>query len=70
MCPGRVKSVEEAVGEMRERAVRARSCAEMPVEVPVVEEMGYERKCADLSNGCGHRGRNVNMWTYRACSLR
>ena len=35
MCPGRVKSVGVEVGETSERAVRARSCAEMPVEVPI-----------------------------------
>ena len=35
MCPGREKSLARAEGEINERIVSARSCAEMPVVVPV-----------------------------------
>jgi len=34
MCPGREKSLGKEVGDASARAVRARSCAEMPVDVP------------------------------------
>jgi hypothetical protein len=34
MCPGRVKSLGREWGEASARAVRLRSCAEIPVVVP------------------------------------
>lgn len=38
MWPGRLKSAAVAAGSARARAVRARSCADIPVVVPKVDK--------------------------------
>ena len=62
MCPGREKSLGREMGEASARAVRPRSCAEIPVDVPEKLQNVVKDKA-----GCGG-ARSPGLSTDRACS--
>lgn len=65
--PGRVKSSATVVGSASLRAVKARSCAEMPVVVPGFAGALSSRSGSQISDGRESRGRTG---AHRACSHR
>jgi hypothetical protein len=75
MWPGRAKSEEVQEGEeeaARDRAVRARSWAEMPVDVPAGKGSGVSEGCSrcDMVNGGGRDVRVHTMSVVYSHSVR